>query len=403
MRFAVQYLEDGPGVIGLTPMQVRLRLRSAFARLPISDVLLGWHLPPALFEACREETGHQGARLFRWHPLLTGDGMLVPRPEWQTVGLDGKAVPGFGNMPEFTFVCPNRPPVRKAVLAHLRDVMRDGKYQGVFLDRIRYPSPATHPSCHLACFCADCCRVAWAEGFDLIAAQRQIRALVESPERASAWVQVLLDPAATTPSDPDLMALRTFLLFHQRCVTRLVQEVAEMAHGEGWEVGLDCFSPALAGMVGQDLSALNACADWVKIMSYGHALGPASLPFELLGLADWLVNQMAVTESAAMGGLSLASRLPLPATRQALREDGLSSQALSAEVRRARAEGVSLLLAGVELVEIAGVSRLHPAQIVADLQAFCAAGADGLVLSWDLWHIPLERLELVRHSNRERG
>ena len=33
---------------------------------------------------------------------------------------------------------------------------------------------------------------------------------------------------------------------------------------------------------------------------------------------------------------------------------------------------------------------------MADLDAFRAAGADGLALSWDLWHIPIERLELVR-------
>ena len=35
-------------------------------------------------------------------------------------------------------------------------------------------------------------------------------------------------------------------------------------------------------------------------------------------------------------------------------------------------------------------------QIEADLRALKAAGADGLSLSWDLWHMPLERLEIVR-------
>jgi hypothetical protein len=28
-------------------------------------------------------------------------------------------------------------------------------------------------------------------------------------------------------------------------------------------------------MVGQDLGTLAACADWTKVMTYGHALGPA--------------------------------------------------------------------------------------------------------------------------------
>jgi hypothetical protein len=58
--------------------------------------------------------------------------------------------------------------------------------------------------------------------------------------------------------------------------------------------------------------------------------------------------------------------------------------------------GVRTLLAGIELVELAGVTSLNAEQIAADLRAFQEAGADGLALSWDLWHIPPERLELVR-------
>ena len=45
-----------------------------------------------------------------------------------------------------------------------------------------------------------------------------------------------------------------------------------------------------------------------------------------------------------------------------------------------------------------GITRLNPAQITRDLGAVRAAGADGLVLSWDLWQMPLDRLELVRQS-----
>jgi hypothetical protein len=54
-----------------------------------------------------------------------------------------------------------------------------------------------------------------------------------------------------------------------------------------------------------------------------------------------------------------------------------------------------VLLAGIELVQSAGVSEPNPAQIAADLTAFHKADADGLVLSWDLWEMPLERLDIV--------
>src|SRR5215212_5406273 len=103
-RFTVQYLEDGPNIASITPQQVRAKLQAASELLPLSAVLLGWHLPEALVQACRAETARTNTPLYRWQPLLTGDGEFVPRPEWQTIGLQGEPVPGFQNMPEFTFV-----------------------------------------------------------------------------------------------------------------------------------------------------------------------------------------------------------------------------------------------------------------------------------------------------------
>jgi hypothetical protein len=394
--FAVQYLEDSPAIAAIAPGEARARLRAALDLLPISYVILGWNLPDALSRACREETARAGAHIFRWHPLLTGDATFVPRPEWQTIGLAGEPVPEFRGLPEFTFVCPNRPAVREAVLNHLHDVIQRGDYQGLFLDRIRYPSPAADPTRLLACFCDDCHRAAAAEGLDLEAVRQQVKALLATPERTQSFTQLLLDPLAPASSDPDLMMLRAFLDFRVRSITRFVQAAADMVHAAGLAVGLDCFSPALTYMVGQDLGALNSHCEWIKIMTYGHTLGPAGLPFELLGLADWLVGQRLANWPKALEWLSLASHLPLPTTRAALRERGLRPEALATETRRARAARVRTLLAGIELVDLEGVTRLHPAQVTADLRAFQAAGADGLVLSWDLWHISLERLELVR-------
>jgi hypothetical protein len=179
-------------------------------------------------------------------------------------------------------------------------------------------------------------------------------------------------------------------------VTRFVEAVAGQVRAEGLAVGLDCFSPALAHMVGQDLGALAGRCDWIKVMTYGHAFGPAGLPFELMGLVDWLIAKWGAGETEPLEWLSRATRLPLPRTRAGLRQRGLAPEALAAEVRRGRAVGVSPLFAGIELVEIEGVAQLDREQILADLRAFRRAGADGLVLSWDLWYIPPERLDLVR-------
>jgi hypothetical protein len=230
---------------------------------------------------------------------------------------------------------------------------------------------------------------------DLERARLGIGRLVATPERLSVVLRALLGTGSPESIDPELALLSAFLDFRARSVMGLVEAATDVIHGEGLAVGLDCFAPALARMVGQDLGVLDGCAEWTKVMTYGHTLGPAGLPFELLQLADWLVDRRGVGESQALDWLSQASGLPLPRSRDALRARGLAPAALEVEVRQARATGIRNLLAGIELVEIEAVAQLNREQIERDLRAFKAAGADGLVLSWDLWHMPLERLELV--------
>lgn len=392
--FAIQYLEPSAAHTHLAPSAARAKLRDAFACLPIQYLLLGWDLPQRLVDACAEEAHRAKVQLYRWQPLLTDDGALQPRPEWQTVGLQGEAVPGFQNMAEFTFLCPNRLVVRDAILAHLQHLSTQGVYQGFFLDRIRFPSPATDPTRWLACICSDCQQVAGAEGLDLIALANRVSRLLADPIAITSALPALFN-AEGNDNPPDVTALHTLLAFRCRSVTRFVQAAAALLHGNGTAVGLDTFSPALTRLVGQDLAALAPCADWVKPMSYCHTLGPAGLPFELLGLADWLVERHALAEEDAFRLLTAASRLPLPQRRAALRTHGLTPAALSIEMMRARTAGIKTLLAGVELVEIPGVTGLTETQIERDHHALRASDIDGLVLSWDLWHMPLARLQQV--------
>lgn len=394
--FAVQYLEDSPEIAAITPQQAQTRLRAALQTLPISYVLIGWNLSDAVLDACAKETTWAGAKLYRWHPLLTGDGTFVPQPEWQAVGLDGTPVPGFQDLPEFTFVCPNRPQVRQAILEHVRALLQKQRYQGFFLDRIRFPSPAPDPARLLACFCEDCQRAARNVGLDLGKAQHQIQSLFTHPEGLRALVHELLGHPVTDRADASVQALRAFLRFRAHSIYSFVSTIAGAIHAKGIEVGLDCFSPSLTWMVGQDLSALDAHCEWIKTMSYGHTMGPAGLPFELLSLADWLVDTCGIDEAQALGWLSEGSGFDLLPTRKSLFKQGLKPQALGDETRRARANRVRRLLVGIELVELEGITRLCETQIAADLRAIRSASPDGLVLSWDLAHIPLERLNLVR-------
>ena len=382
----IQYLEASPDLRALDPDDVVAHLNAACACLPIDALLIGWDLPPLLLRACAEEAQRHQIPLYRWHPLLTSDGGLALRAEWMTIGARGEPVPGFLGMPEFTFVCPNNPDARTAVLARLQDFRQGGIYQGIFLDRMRWPSPAADPIGALACFCPHCQAKAAAQGIDLEAQRRQVLALDGDP----VLVRELLGRGTGL--------LAPLQRFRNQSITSIVSEAAAAAHALGFAVGLDGFSPALTPLVGQELGVLSSRADWTKIMSYGHTLGPAGLPFELLGLADWLVARCGLEERTALQALAAACDLPLPETRALLRSRGLSAPALATEVHRAMGLGIKPVLFGIELVELPGVAELQATQIRADLAAIYAAKPDGLALSWDLRFIPSERLALVRAS-----
>ncbi len=393
---AVQYLEDNRDLPPLAPDEVDRCLCAAFERLPIDCVILGWNVPDSVCDQCRRITERMSAQLFHWHPLLTGHySSFIPRPEWRTIGLNGEPIMGFRDLPEFTFLCPNKPAVVEAALDHLLKAIYDRGYQGVFLDRIRFPSPSADPANLLGCYCQDCQQSAEADHIDLTVTKRHIERLMMTPQGVKEMVRVCIHKSNSEPTDPSLSALKDFLKFRIRSITRFIQEAANAIHARGLSVGLDCFSPSLTKMVGQGLSELDGCSDWIKVMIYGHTLGPAGLPYELRNLANWLISHGKCDEPGSLDLCSQITHLALPQSLLELEQNGIPPDGLADELCAARASGIRKLMAGVELVRKEGVTRLNEAQIEADIKTIHSAGVDGLVLSWDLRDIPLEWLDLV--------
>lgn len=392
----LQYLEDAPDLPERKTSAVIEKLRRAAERLPFSHLLIGWHLPDDMLEACRREAERLELRFLRWHPLLTGDAVFKLETTWQVEATSGRKIPGYRGMPEFTFVCPNHPEVREGITHRLENLLKGGIYDGFFLDRVRFPSPASHPVEDLGCFCEHCRAAAVKTGLELERVRRTILELGATPTGCLALVSVLLGGEAPEldPETTDL--LYAFLAFRSRSVTEFVSLLYGPLKAAGMEIGLDCFSPGLTRMVGQDLGALSACADWIKVMSYAHTLGPAGLPYELLGFFDYLSGNNHLDQSMILQIMGKALRLKLPDQREDLEKEGISSSALEAELTRGVQACAIPVLAGFELVQIEGVAELNESNILADLAAVRHAGIAGISISWDLWDIPLERLKLVR-------
>lgn len=374
---AAQYLERLPP--GYTTGQARSCLRRAFDILPLTHILLGWKVPPEIEDCVADETALRGARLYQWHPLLTGEGETPAT--WRTINLRGDPIPGHNNLPEFTFLCPNHPAVQEFIASRVENVIQKGIYQGLFLDRIRFTSPASGPEIFLGCFCDYCRRSAAETGIDLEAVRHHITKMLDENDRRILFTKSLF----AGYSKPDA-SIAAFLRFRAESVTRRLAAISWQLNASSLEVGLDCFSPSLAWMVGQDLAALDKVSAWTKIMTYPHTFGPAGLPFELLGLLDWLRYWNTGSELEILRG---CSQLDIPETREELARSGLPTETIRKEIESGKRMGIKTLLAGLALVDIQGINRVNMDHLDA------SQNADGIVLSWDLLNISPEILSQV--------
>ena len=279
----IQYLEDSASLAQLDPRLVIDKLRLAAERLPITHLLVGWYLPIPLLEALRLEAERLGMRFIRWQPLLTTDRVFIPTSSCQVVTLTGNTLAGFQDLPEFTFACPNHPAVQEAVISHLGDLVRQGLFQGFFLDRVRFPSPAQDPLNHLTCFCEHCRHKAAEMDLDLEGIRQEILRSTHQENGRISLVKALLSGDAESDQADQIRGLAQFLAFRKHSILDFLTNVTKLFRQAHLEIGLDCFSPSLTHMVGQDLSAMGECADWVKLMTYAHTNAPAGLPFELSG------------------------------------------------------------------------------------------------------------------------
>ena len=372
------------------------------AEITLDLLVVGAREEPDVFRAMTGP-GRPVAEVFLWYNLLSDiDGMdetdlVVDWRGERSRGWGGWAEKGGEVSETFRFVCPNNPAARAKTLACLGELLARYPFTGVFLDKLRFPSPANGLDEVLSCFCDHCRDAAKASGLDLDAVVRMFvdrTVVVDVPAGAdrtgSAWL------AALAHANP---LLERFLRFRMDSITGLVGEAAAEPRGHGRSVALDLFSPGLAALVGQDYRALARHAAWAKPMTYRVALGPAGLRLEMPALiegvarmggidasrvADWAAHHVAGFDGETLG-LTRAAAVPL--------------SLIQAEIAAAVAtKAPTSVYFGLELVRHPGVIDITPTYVRDMVQAGRAANAAGLVISWDLLHAPADGMHALAEA-----
>lgn len=351
-----------------------------------------------IIHTCRE----CGLQTYLWFPVLadtygceTSEEDLV-----QTAG--GQRGHGWvgrwellgSNQEEFLFICPNNEPALERIFAVYRELVESLDLDGVMLDRIRYPSCANGFETLYTCFCGSCRQaLASRTSLDLealrIRAQRFAASLASwRPGELPAWrgLEALYIEAG----------LEELSTFRKRSIQRVVGIFSDYARSRGLSVGLDLYSPSLAALVGQDYKLLSASCNWIKPMSYCHAVGPAGLSLELSCLSEALSTLCTGLKAAdALAFLSGTLGWELPRSNTELLDSGLPEAILAGELERI--DALSLcpdvrVYPGIEAVRHPGFGiDIRPATLKRYLKGL-AGRAYGFIASWNLLYIPDDNL-----------
>ena len=193
-------------------------VRHVLEALELDLLIIGFREAPEVFRRfCAAERPVENVYL--WFSALSDiTGMTE---EDLVVDLRGARSRGWGRWAEkggnveetFRFACPNNPAVRQKTTLRLRELLHHYDFKGVFLDKIRFPSPANGADEMLACFCEHCQRTARAEGLDLDAVlgvladcAEHAKALSFDESRGGHWVELdrsRAPPALAVPRFPE--------------------------------------------------------------------------------------------------------------------------------------------------------------------------------------------------------
>ena len=359
--------------------QLLRKLNRLQDRHPAKAVVCGLFAPKDVYSRIIARARKDGTAVYLWLPAFSELDDLAtfdPLIDWQGrdfLGAD-KAIR------DFRFRCPSSARNREIFLADSLRHLQAGDFDGVFLDRIRFPSFQFGLPGVLGCFCPHCLKRYEQLGLD--------------PDALRAGCGALQKRIAA--KDPNPLGLQSFdghrwllqepilqALFDARC-TILEESLASLcaAYRErGYKIGLDLFSPALSWFAGQDFQHLMRIADFVKPMMYLHTQAPAGLPYELDAVEKATGPESKNTLMALCGGETV---------------DAFAA----AEIRRmtvlaGRASPAVSVFCGMEYNRVRDLAPVGPEQILHSLQVFRSAGATGVMPAWSLISAPEENVDAL--------
>ena len=384
---------------------LKKKLATAKEALNLDALMIWSDINKKDLDLVREICTDYKIKTYLWYPILADIPGFKVRWEQSVETFDG--LRGYGKNgrwdklgkgeEDFLFLCPNDEQNIREIFNQYQNKIIESGFDGVFLDRTRFPSPSNGFELLFSCFCKSCLNKFYNNyGEDLESYRNQAKTAFKKFKT----IDVNYLQACQSFSDIIIRdSLKKFYDFRKQNIYQVLKMFADKAKQMGKLVGVDLFAPSLAPLVSQDYQLLAKTCDWIKPMIYCHTSSPAGLPLELYCFIRAILDiNPALDEGQLLREISRIIGVDLPTQINDLLKNGISENIICSEMQRIKeldlTESVNIYV-GLEAVQIPKVCNIDRSILKKYLESVVKADAKGIVLSWNLLKIPDENLKLA--------
>ena len=358
------------------------KIKFVTEKADVSGVIIGWALNKEFYAKLKKALSKYNIELYFWLPVFSELDYFEKFQDVINYRDENKKSTGFQEDENFNFYCPNNEDNIKNIKSIFLKYLADYDIDGVFLDKIRYPSFSNDSESVFTCFCDTCKAKMKESGINVAELQRKIEDIFgesnsynKNPMGISDYKNFRFDF-----SDP---LINKFFKFKEESINNALEELTGFFRENNLKIGLDLFAPHISCFTGQNIIKLSSMADFIKPMYYRATYAPAGVPFEIESYSKSFPNKNSGDLEKEFFGI--------------INETGneISDKYMENELCRLKKEfDIKNICSGLEFNKIKDIALSDTDYLERSINSFYNAGTEGIVLSWDLMRMPLEHLEV---------
>lgn len=298
---------------------------------------------------------------------------------------------------DFSFACPNNEKLIDKVFNDFKIKFNKYNFDGVFLDRIRFPAPSNGFEMLFTCFCDFCKDRFLKENSDNLETYRNLVKLYYKNLQNLNYNDLI-----KIKSFKDLLfppEITKFYNFRTQSIYRVIKKFSKYVKEKNKKVGLDVFSPSLADIVSQDFSILSDLCHWFKPMIYCHSKEPAGIPLEIYSLLKALMHLNSnLNENELLNIFEKILDTKLPDKIDDILKKGIPESFLTTElnkIKKLRLPRNIDYYPGFEVVQKTSNCIIDEKILENYLKEITNMYIKGITLSWNIIEIPKNNFRFI--------